>query len=89
MDENYRERLKIPVERLGEINAVLLDPETRGQGFPAGGGKIRHAGEINQKAISARQLSKLMKRVEEAKPEYLKDLAWLQEHATRRFHQHC
>jgi hypothetical protein len=39
--------------------------------------------EINQKAIAARQLSNLMKRVEETKPEYLKDLAWLQEQRDR------
>jgi hypothetical protein len=84
MNENYRERLKIPVERLNEINAVLLDPETRVvKDFLQVVEKYGTPEEINQKAIAARQLSNLMKRVEETKPEYLKDLAWLQEQRDR------
>lgn len=84
MNENYRERLKIPVERLNEINAVLLDPETRVvKDFLQVVEKYGTPEEINQRAIAARQLSNLMKRVEETKPEYLKDLAWLQEQRDR------
>lgn len=84
MNENYRQRLKIPVERLDEINAVLLDPETRVvKDFLEVVAKYGTPEEINRKAVEARQLPNLMKRVEETKPEYLKDLAWLQEQRDR------
>ena len=29
MDNNLQQLLKIPAERLDEINAILLDPDTR------------------------------------------------------------
>ena len=84
MNEDYRQRLKIPVERLDEINAVLLDPETRVvKDFLEVVAKYGAPEEINRKAVAARQLPNLMKRVEETKPEYLKDLAWLQEQRDR------
>ncbi len=77
---DLRERLKIPVSRLDELNSLLLDPNSRvvndileviaRYGTPE---------EINAKAEAARQLPALLERVKAVKPEYLDDLKWLQE----------
>jgi len=79
MEEAIQQLLQIPQERLNEINAVLLDPNTRvikdllavvsRHGTPA---------EINRKAEKAGQLSSLLQRVREVKPEYLDSLRWLE-----------
>jgi hypothetical protein len=84
MDEQLREFLKIPYDRLDDINAVLLNPESRvindvleiiaKYGSPE---------EINQKAETARQLPALLAQVKAIKPEYLEDLHWLQEERDR------
>lgn len=84
MDESLRQLLKIPYDRLDDINAVLLDPDmevvnnflevVQTYGTPA---------EINRKAAEARQLPNLLKKVEQARPEYLKDLQWLAEQRDR------
>ncbi|RKX79803.1 MAG: hypothetical protein DRP87_01585 [Spirochaetes bacterium] len=75
---NLIERLKIPSDRLNDINAVLLDPGMRvindfldvvsGYGTPE---------EINSKARNARKLGVLLDKVRARKPEYLTDLEWI------------
>jgi hypothetical protein len=78
--DDIRQRLTIPVDRLDDINSILLDPEMRViDEFLAV--VERHGGpeEINRKAEAARQLPALLKRVEETHPDYLADLEWLAE----------
>ncbi len=85
MNDELRSLLKIPNERLDEINALLLNPDSQvindvltvvaKYGTPA---------EINAKAETARQLPNLLAKVAETKPEYLKDLQWLQEQRDRK-----
>ncbi len=84
MSEDLRQRLKIPYQRLDDINAVLLNPETAAieqllevvqrYGTPE---------EINRKAEQARSLPNLLERVRERNPEYLPDLQWLEEQRDR------
>jgi hypothetical protein len=79
MTDKLQELLRIPNARLDEINAVLLNPETQvikdllevvhRYGEPA---------EINARAVEARKLPNLLKKVEQTQPAYLKDLEWLQ-----------
>ena len=85
MDEKLRQMLKIPYERLDEINAVLLDPDMRVvNDFLAVVEKYGTPEEINCKAEQARQMPALLKRVEETCPEYLKELRWLEEQRERK-----
>ena len=84
MARPIQQLLKIPHKRLNEINAVLLDPDTRvirdlldvvaRYGTPA---------EINRKAVRAGKLSALRKRVREVKPEFLDSLRWLESERDR------
>jgi hypothetical protein len=79
MEKDLRERLKIPEERLEEINSVLLDPDTRViDDFLDVVAKYGTPEEINRKAEQARQLPALFNKVEATKPEYLEDLHWLE-----------
>ena len=80
MENDLRDRLRISQERLDEINALLLDPNTRvvnqllevvsRYGTPE---------EINRKAREARHLPGLLARLEEAGSPYRADLDWLTE----------
>ena len=80
MDNKYREMLTIPAERLDAINAVLLDPNSKVmQGFLDVVAKYGTPEEINAKANEARKYENLLKKVQEKKPEYVKDLEWLAE----------
>lgn len=79
MDEQLRTLLKIPYDRLDEINAVLLNPDMQVvNDFLAVVSKYGTAQEINYKAEAASQLPALLHRVKETKPEYLDDLQWLE-----------
>ncbi len=79
MSEDLRYLLKIPVERLDDLNAILLDPDTRViNDFLAVVAKYGTPEEINRKAHQARQLPVLLERVKAVRPEYLADLEWLQ-----------
>jgi len=79
MDESLRNLLKIPYERLDDINKVLLDPDMRVmKDFYAVVDKYGTPEEINRKAAEARKIANLYKKVEETKPEYLEDLHWLE-----------
>lgn len=80
MDEQLQELLKIPYDRLDAINALLLNPDSRViQDFLAVVRKYGSPEEINRKAAEAGRLSNLLKLVELTKPEYLRDLQWLQD----------
>ncbi|MFW9911608.1 MAG: hypothetical protein ACFFEU_04000 [Candidatus Thorarchaeota archaeon] len=74
-----RQRLKISVQRLKEINEFLLK-----EGNPLIDGLIevieKHGGvdEINKKANEARRLESLMAKLEKKGSPYVKDLNWLQ-----------
>jgi hypothetical protein len=84
MDESLRQLLKIPNDRLDDINAVLLDPDMRVvDDLLAVVEKYGTPAEINRKAAEARQLPNLLRKVGEMRPEYLKDLEWLQEQRRR------
>ncbi len=80
MKNKYREMLKIPLERLDAINAVLLDPESKVMNaFFEVVAKYGTPEEINAKANEARKYQNLLNKVQEKKPEYLRDLDWLAE----------
>jgi hypothetical protein len=84
MDEKYRQLLRIPYNRLDDINALLLDPDQRViNDFLKVVERYGTPNEINQKAQQARQLPALLKKVEAIKPEYLEDLRWLEEQRDR------
>ncbi len=84
MDESMRKLLHIPASRLDDINAVLLDPNSRAvNDFLAVVSKYGTPQEINRKAEQARQLPALLEQVKSAKPEYLADLQWLEQQRDR------
>ncbi len=80
MENELRRLLKIPYDRLDDINAVLLDPDMRVvDEFLSVVSKYGTPEEINRKAAQAGAYSNLIKQVQETKPEYLEDLRWLEE----------
>ncbi|HJW90057.1 MAG TPA: hypothetical protein VJ436_05400 [Anaerolineales bacterium] len=84
MDKNLNQLLKIPSERLDDINAVLLNPDTRVVSeFLVVVAKHGTPAEINRKAVQAGELPVLLKRVEATQPEYLQDLEWLEQQRER------
>ncbi|MCJ7513324.1 MAG: hypothetical protein MUO23_10200 [Anaerolineales bacterium] len=78
METDLRSLLKIPAGRLSEINALLLDPDTRVVtdflDVVARHGSPR---EINRKAKKAGSLPVLLSRVRNEHPENMKPLRWL------------
>jgi hypothetical protein len=75
-----RNRLRIPADRLDEINAVLLSPDMRViNDFLDVVAKYGTPEEINAKAREARVIENLLGKVKETKPEFLDDLKWLRE----------
>jgi hypothetical protein len=85
MNERTRQLLKIDTSRLDDINAVLLDPETRVvNDFLEVVARYGTPEEINRKAAEARQLPNLLSRVEQTHPEHLRDLEWLTEQRDRK-----
>jgi hypothetical protein len=84
MTESLRELLKIPVDRLDEINQILLNPDTRViNDVLAVVEKYGTPQEINRRASEAGKLENLLERVAEKKPEFLPDLKWLEEQRDR------
>ena len=84
MDEKLRERLKIPYDRLDDVNAVLLDADMQiVNDFLEVVAKYGTPEEINRKAEQARQLPNLLEKVKATHPEYLEDLRWLEEQRDR------
>ncbi len=75
---DLRNRLRIPADRLDEINAVLLDPDMAViNDFLDVVAQYGTPEEINAKARRARQIDNLMANVRDTKPDYLADLEWL------------
>jgi hypothetical protein len=78
--ENLRDKLRIPQDRLDQINRWLTDPNNAliNQMLEV---VERYGGpdEINRKASEARKLGNLLTRLREEKSPYLKDLEWLTE----------
>jgi len=84
MKTDYRELLKIPYQRLDDINSVLLNPDTQVvSNFLEVVAKYGTPEEINRKAEEARKLPKLLQQVKESQPAYLDDLRWLEEQRDR------
>ncbi|MEJ2305906.1 MAG: hypothetical protein P8Y14_30665, partial [Anaerolineales bacterium] len=84
MDNTIRQLLEIPTARLDDINAVLMDPDSEViNEFLEVVDKYGNPKEINQKAEQARQLPALYERVEAIRPEYMRDLHWLEEQRER------
>ena len=84
MDNTIRQLLEIPSARLDDINAVLMDPDSEViNEFLEVVDKYGNPKEINQKAEQARQLPALYERVEAIRPEYMRDLHWLEEQRER------
>jgi hypothetical protein len=84
MDSNLRNRLKISAERLDEINALLLGPNSQVvDDFLAAVEKYGTVEAINRKAEEARQLPNLMGRLRESGSPYVADLQWLIEQRDR------
>jgi hypothetical protein len=72
MEGNLRERLRIAQEPLDEINALLLDPDSRViNDFLAVVEKYGTVEEINRKADEARQLPNLMAQLKEISSPYI------------------
>jgi hypothetical protein len=75
---DLRARLRIPEARLGAINDVLLDPESRVIGdLLAVVSRYGTPEEINAKAREAGRLENLMARLEKQGSPHLGDLKWL------------
>jgi hypothetical protein len=80
MTEQLRQLLKIPYNRLDDINAVLLNPDTQAvNDLLAVVEKYGSPEEINRKAEQARQLPNLLEKVRQKQPEFIQDLEWLAE----------
>ncbi len=80
MTEDIRALLQIPSTRLDAINQILADPDMKIiNDFLDVVAKYGTPEEINAKAEAARQMPVLREKVAKIKPEYLKELDWLQE----------
>jgi len=80
MTDTLREKLVISKINLDEINALLLNPDTRVvNAFLDVVRKYGTPEEINRKAEAARHLPTLLARLEAIKSPYLTDLKWLTE----------
>ncbi len=78
MDPELCNRLEISGDRLTEINALLLNPDSRViSDFLAVVAKYGTPEEINRKAAQARDLDNLLARLQEINPDYIADLEWL------------
>jgi hypothetical protein len=78
MTGDLRSRLRISQERLDEVNALLLDPDSRVvNGVLDVVNQYGTIDEINRKAREARHLPSLMSRLEDTGSPYLRDLEWL------------
>ena len=84
MTPDLRRMLAIPAARLDDLNAFLLDPESRVvNDVLAVIARYGTPEEINRKARASGELPALLDRVSAAHPEYLADLDWLTEQRDR------
>jgi hypothetical protein len=75
---DIRDRLRIPPNRLDDINEILLNPDMRVvNDFFEVVAKYGTPEEINAKANEARKMDNLLAKIKETHPEYLADLEWL------------
>lgn len=80
MDTEIRDLLKIPYERLDEINSILANPDSEVvTNFLSVVEKYGTPAAINKKADEARDLSNLRQLVNNSRPEYFADLDWLED----------
>jgi hypothetical protein len=80
VSDDMRKLLEIPRSRLEDINAVLLDPNSRViNDFLAVIEKYGTPEQINRQAAEAGSLPALLERVKTVKPEFLEDLRWLEQ----------
>jgi hypothetical protein len=78
MTDNLRTRLRIPSERLDDINRLLLSTDQPViDDFFAVVARYGTPEEINRKAAEAGRLDALLRRVQSSHPEYAKELDWL------------
>lgn len=78
INDDLRDLLAIPDDRLVDINRMFLDPDTQVvNDFIEIVSKYGTPEEINKKAEEASRLSELIKKVEQTNPAYLDDLEWL------------
>ena len=85
MEHDLRQLLKIPYDRLDDINSVLLNPDTKVVKISwRWSNKYGTPEEINRKAAEAGRLPKLIEQVKKKNPDYLDDLVWLQDQRDRR-----
>ena len=81
---DLREKLKISVKQLEEVNALLLDPDSQViNEFLEVVTKYGTPEEINQQAAKARKLGNLMARLKDVNSPYVADLEWLIEQRDR------
>lgn len=84
MIDEIQERLRIPQAHLDEINALLLDPDSRVmRAFLDVVRKYGAPEEINRQAEAARHLPSLLARLEALRSPYVQDLHWLAEQRDR------
>ena len=78
MENDLRNLLKIPIDRLEAINSILLDPaEQVINDFLKVVAKYGMPEEINRKHAESRRLPNLLNQIKAKKPDYIKDLDWL------------
>lgn len=85
MSNDIRELLRIPPQRLEQINDILLDPEmTVINQFLEVVEKYGTPQEINRLAEEAHSMENLRAKTAEVHPDYLDDLDWLEEQRERK-----
>jgi hypothetical protein len=78
MLKTLQDLIEITPEKLGPINAVLLDLDSRVmKNFMDVVAKYGTPGEINEKHRESRKLENLIKQIEARAPQYIQDLNWL------------
>ncbi len=78
MTSDLHQRLKIPYDRLDDINGILLDQDMRVvNDFFDVVARYGTPEEINRQAQAARSLPTLLSKIEAETPEYYQDLQWL------------
>ena len=84
MADDLRSRLRIPPERLEDLNRLLASADQQViQDFLDVVARYGTPEEINRKAAEASHLPTLLKRVAAGHPEYARELDWLAQHRDR------
>ncbi len=83
--EEIIQKIRLQPARVDEINHAIFNPDQRViSDFLDVVEKYGSPDEINAKAAKACQFSNLVSQVEKSRPEYLKDLRWLEEQKTKK-----